>query len=175
MRKRKIQFSLSAQDVARALQDVKAFKLEIQQKAERLRERVAKEIANEAESGFRKSALDDVLRGGSRNADVTVTVKNGKGVSLVIASGEDAVWIEFGAGVYYNGPVGSSPHPNGTRLGLTIGSYGKGNGAKETWGYYGEDGELRLTKGTRATMPMYNAMTKVCGEISKIAAEVFMW
>ena len=55
---------------------------------------------------------------------------------------------------------------------MTIGGFGKGNGKKETWGYY-EEGTLKLTHGTPAVMPMARAVTTVCNEISEIAREVF--
>ena len=116
--------------------------------------------------------MDDLLRGGQRTAQVDVTIEDRENVTLVIASGEDAIWAEFGAGVHHNGSPGSSPHPKGSELGFTIGSYGKGMGKKDIWGFY-EDGELRLTHGAPATMPMYNALKTVCDEISEIAREVF--
>lgn len=116
--------------------------------------------------------MDDVLKGGVKTAQVTVSLSNTDDVSLVIANGEDAVWVEFGAGVYHNGSAGSSPHPEGSELGFTIGGYGKGMGKKEVWGYY-EGDELRLTHGTPAIMPMYNAVKTVCDEIADIAREVF--
>lgn len=80
--------------------------------------------------------------------------------------------MEFGAGVYHNGSAGSSPHPKGSELGFTIGGYGEGMGKRQTWGFY-EDSELRLTHGTPAIMPMYNALKTVCDEIAGIAKEVF--
>ena len=101
-----------------------------------------------------------------------VSIDERENVSIVIAAGEDAVWVEFGAGVYHNGSAGSSPHPEGSKLGFTIGGYGKGMGKRQTWGFY-EDGELRLTHGTPAVMPMYNAVKAVCDEIADIAKEVF--
>ena len=45
-------------------------------------------------------------------------------------------------------------------------------GKRQVWGFY-EDGELKLTHGAPATMPMYNAMKIVCDEIVAIAKEVF--
>lgn len=105
-------------------------------------------------------------------ADVDVTVTDKDNVSIIIANGEDAIWVEFGAGVYHNGSAGGSPHPKGSSLGFTIGGYGKGMGKKSVWGYY-EDGDLRLTHGTPAVMPMYNAVKTVCDNISAIAREVF--
>ena len=40
------------------------------------------------------------------------------------------------------------------------------------WGYY-EDGELVITRGTPASMPMYNAVQKVTKRAIEIAREVF--
>ena len=81
------------------------------------------------------------------------------------------MWVEFGAGVYHNGAVGSSPNPYGSELGFTIGSYGT-NGARDIWGFY-ENGELVLTHGTPAAMPLFHAVQDTIDEIPSIAKEVF--
>lgn len=167
-----ISFGLSSSDITRAIKKLDAYREEIARKAELLRERVAQEIVNEAQNGFDSSIVDDLLRGGGRPASVSVTTMNDGGMSLVIAKGSGAIWCEFGAGVYHNGAAGTSPHPNGETLGMTIGSYGEGHGKRNVWGYY-EDGELKLTHGTPATMPMYNAAKAVCDRITEIAMEVF--
>lgn len=80
--------------------------------------------------------MDDLTNesGGARTAEVQVSIDERENVSIVIAAGEDAVWVEFGAGVYHNGSAGSSPHPKGSELGFTIGGYGKGMGKRQTWG-----------------------------------------
>jgi hypothetical protein len=80
--------------------------------------------------------------------------------------------VEFGAGVYHNGSVGSSPHPKGVELGYTIGSYGKGYGKGRAWGYY-DNGELRITRGTPAKMPMYTATQSIINKAVSIAREVW--
>jgi hypothetical protein len=54
-----------------------------------------------------------------------------------------------------------------------IGTYGKGNGAKEVWGYLGSDGKIHLTRGTPASMPLYKAVQSVSRDIARIAREVF--
>lgn len=172
MRKRVIRVSLSENDIDRAIKEFEQYKQEIIHKTELLRAKVAKRIANLAQSGFNGAIVDDLIGEGRRNADVRVSVDEGENVSIVIAAGEDAVWVEFGAGVYHNGSAGSSPHPKGQELGFTIGGYGKGMGKRQVWGFY-EDGELRLTHGTPAVMPMYNAVKSVCDEIADIAKEVW--
>lgn len=172
MGKKVITFGLSAREINRAIKELEQYKQEIIRKTDLLREKVADRLAELAKSGFAGAVVDDLLRGGQRTAQVDVTIEDRENVTLVIASGEDAIWAEFGAGVHHNGSPGSSPHPKGSELGFTIGSYGKGMGKKDIWGFY-EDGELRLTHGAPATMPMYNALKTVCDEISEIAREVF--
>lgn len=172
MKKTVISFGLSAKEIDKAIKELEQYKQELIRKTTLLREKVADRIAELAQSGFNGAVVDDLLKGGVKTADVTVSLSNTDDVSLVIANGEDAVWVEFGAGVYHNGSAGSSPHPKGSELGLTIGGYGKGMGKKDVWGYY-EEGELRLTHGTPAVMPMYNAVKTVCDEIADIAREVF--
>lgn len=174
MGKRKISFGLSAKEINRAMRELEQYKQDFICKVEILRERVAERLVDESNQGFTGAIVDDLLQksGGPRLAEVSVSVEHKNGVSLVIASGEDAIWVEFGAGVYHNGSADSSPHPKGAELGFTIGGYGKGNGKKNIWGYY-SDGVLKLTHGTPAKMPMYQAVQTVCNEIANIAREVF--
>ena len=168
-----ISVSLSESGIEKAIQELLAYKQEIIRKTELLRQKVAARLADEARSGFNGSIVDDLTgKNNPRLADVNVSVDDRDNVSVVVAEGEDAVWVEFGAGVYHNGSVGSSPHPKGAELGFTIGGYGKGNGKKEIWGFY-EDGELRLTHGTPARMPMSQAMNTIINDIVSIAREVF--
>lgn len=93
--------------------------------------------------------------------------------ATLIVSGKDLLFIEFGAGVHYNGAVGSSPNPMGASKGYTIGSYGKGNGSKDSWYYYADTGELVRSQGTQATMPVYKAGVEMRQKMLKIAKEVF--
>lgn len=168
-----ISVSLSESGIEKAIQELLAYKQEIIRKTELLRQKVAARLADEARSGFNGAIVDDLTgKNNPRLADVNVSVDDRDNVSVVVAEGEDAVWVEFGAGVYHNGSVGSSPHPKGAELGFTIGGYGKGNGKKEIWGFY-EDGELRLTHGTPARMPMSQAMNTIINDIVSIAREVF--
>lgn len=91
----------------------------------------------------------------------------------LIVEGKDLLFIEFGAGVHYNGNLGGSPHPKGKEMGYTIGSYGKGQGKNDFWFYYADSGETVMSHGTQATMPVYKAGTEIRRQILKIAREVF--
>lgn len=93
--------------------------------------------------------------------------------ATLIVEGRELLFIEFGSGTSYNGAVGSSPHPKGEEFGYTIGSYGKGYGARKVWGYYAESGDLVLTRGVKATMPVYEADMEIIKSVTRIAKRVF--
>ena len=156
-----------------AIREIEAYERELSGKVKRLREAVAERIGEHAGAMFDGAVVDDMLNG-TRYAEVSVSIDSQENITLVIANGEDAVFVEFGAGVYHNGSPGSSPHPEGARLGFTIGSYGDGHGKRKVWGYREDgDGPLILTHGAPASMPMYNAMKNVLDQVAEIAKEVF--
>ena len=173
MSKKIISFTLDKKDIARAIKELKQFKTDFLRKVETYRLRVTEDISNSASLNFSSATMEHTVRGDRRKPNVNVSVDNRGNISVVVADGEDAVWCEFGAGVYYNGSVGSSPNPYGKALGFTIGSYGKGYGKGKAWGYYDDAGELVITRGTPATMPMYNAAKEVTKRAIDIAREVF--
>ena len=173
MSKTTIEFSLNATSINKAIRELEKHKQDVIRKSELFRKRVAEKISDYSASGFNGAIVDDITAksGGARMANVSMSIEDGDGVSIVIANGEDAVWVEFGAGVYHNGAAGSSPNPYGQELGFTIGGYGT-NGTKKTWGFY-EGDQLIITHGTPATMPMYNAVQRVVQDMATIAREVF--
>ena len=174
MSKRVIQIGLSEQEVDRAIRELANYRRDFLRKVDILRERIAERIASEAQSGFNGAVVDDLVNGGQKIADVHVTLDRGDSITVVIAQGKDAVWVEFGAGVYHNSTVGTSPHPRGAELGFTIGGFGTGKGKREVWGYKGKgEDTITLTRGTPAKMPMERAFLSVCSEIPEIVREVF--
>ena len=171
-----IKFGLSADEIQRAIDEVEKFKAEFQTKVDTCRKRIAEEIAAYASMYFGNAVMEDVIYGSPRKPEVTVDFDHKGDISVVVAHGEDAVWCEFGAGVYHNGSVGSSPNPYGKALGFKIGSYGEGRGGQQVWGYYTDPVNktgLVLTHGTPASMPMYNAAMEVLRKSVEIAREVF--
>ena len=171
-----IKFGLSTREIRSAIDAVEQYKENFQKKVDTYRKRMAEEIAVYASAYFDNSVMDDVINGRPRKPDVTVDWSDDGKIAVVVANGEDAVWCEFGAGVYHNGSVGSSPNPYGNDLGFTIGSYGKGRGQQKVWGYYTDPDSktgLVLTRGTPASMPMYNAAQEVLRKSVEIAREVF--
>ena len=99
--------------------------------------------------------------------------KDGVMTATLRLYGEDVMFVEFGAGVHFNGPAGSSPNPLGVQLGYTIGSYGHGQGAREYWFYEDETGATQVSYGTEATMPMWRADQEIRQKFASIAKSVF--
>lgn len=97
------------------------------------------------------STLNPHVMNGKSKGDMSITLR---------LQGEQAVFVEFGAGVYYNGSPGTSPHPYGVELGFTIGDYGLGLGKNDTWEYV-KNGKYHITHGTPAAMPLYHAGVKI--------------
>ena len=171
-----IKFGLSTSEIQRAIDEVEKFKIDFQKKVDTFRKRIAEEIAEQASANFGNAVMDDVINGSPRKPNVDVTFSDNGKIAVVVANGEDAVWCEFGTGVYHNGSVGTSPNPYGNDLGFTIGSYGKGHGKQQAWGYYTDPESktgLVITRGTPASMPMYNAAQEVLRKSVEIAREVF--
>lgn len=169
----KITLRLDREDIGRAIREVNSYASELEEKAKRLSARLSGELAELSEVGFNGALYDYVLNEGATVPDVNVSVDIRDDVYVVIALGKEAVFAEFGAGVYFNGPAGTSPHPWGPSNLFYIGTYGKGYGARKVWGYYDDGGNFKLTHGTPASKPMYYADQEVRSRIVEIAREVF--
>lgn len=170
--------SVSLSNIDAAINELNRYKTEFEQKCEELLRRVAERLAEEAQNGFNGAIVDDLTGNNSpRTANVIVKAENRGDYFAIVANGRDAVWVEFGAGVYHNGAAGTSPNPfASTATGvpsppIAIGTFGT-NGKRKAWGFY-EGGVLMITHGTPAAMPMYNAVQTVSREIAQIAREVF--
>ena len=105
----------------------------------------------------------------------------------LVVEGRDIMFFEFGAGIHYNGAAGTSKRKRedfesdsfdyhisgGAELGYTIGSYGKGQGKQNAWAYRAETGEIVISHGTEATMPLHSATVEIINNIEQIAKSVF--
>lgn len=110
-----------------------------------------------------------------KNHNTYIRINNFGGYSqaTLVCEGKSLAFIEFGAGIHYNTPAGTSPHPKWQELGYTIGSYGQGKGKNDSWTYIADSGEWVRSYGTEATMPVYKASVEIMQSIRRIAKEVF--
>jgi hypothetical protein len=113
--------------------------------------------------------MDD-LTGNLPTVSRTETVYKGDTCEAEVRlNGEDAVFFEFGAGQYYNVPVGSSEHPRATETGFTIGSYPGQTHAGDDYWYLPKEAKKRsgkdYTHGTKAVMPLHTAKMAVVNKL----------
>lgn len=161
--KKIIQMSLSSSSIGNAIKQLRAYRNSLDKKKEKLLKRLGDIGLREAQVRFANAIYD-----GAR--DITVTLNPTNNGYCIVADGKAAVFIEFGAGVYYNP---SEPYPNPRPAGVVgIGEYGYGRGKRKAWGYEDENGELVITHGNPAAMPMWYASEELRSNILKIAKEV---
>ena len=132
--------------------------------------------ADSARVSFKSAAY-----AGENDVEVSVS-RRGNGTVAVVATGNATLFIEFGTGVTFPDNHPSKPAGISGR-----GEYGKGNGKKSAWGYYGNPGnighvlkkgkndqpDLVITHGNPANACMYDAEKEVESRIYDIAKEVF--
>ena len=163
MSRKTISATLGASSIDKAIKELQAHEKWVKQKTVELTERLATIGAMEATVRFSRAYYD-----GEKDAEVSVEpISNGW---KIVASGGSVFFIEMGSGVYYNG---SEPYPDRPGGVAKIGEYGQGKGRQSTWGYYSDSGELVLTHGTPAAMPMLHASQVMQQEVERIAREVF--
>ena len=164
MAKRTITVKLNSKSIGSAIKELRAYKAWVERKTKELARRLAELGAGEAKVRFAGAQYD-----GNNDAEVSVeAIDNGY---KIVASGGSVFFIEFGAGVYYNG---TEPYPEPRPSGVVgIGEYGKGYGKRKAWGFYDEGGALVITHGTPAAMPMLHAGRTMQQDVEKIAKEVF--
>ena len=159
-----IRMSLSYSSIDDAIKELKSFRKSIDQKKDKLLEELGKIGVKEASVRFTTAMYDGVN-------DSNVTLKSSKNGYTIVAEGKAVAFIEFGAGVYHNsGEPYPDPRPDGI---VGIGEYGKGYGKRQAWGYRNESGELTITHGNPAAMPMWYASEEMRSKIEKIFKEVF--
>lgn len=173
MATRTISMSLSTDSIDAAIREIRQYREDFIRKCAELRRRVAERIFWSATNGFSVAITSDFLSGTPPINDVQVTMEDGGDMTVVIASGNEVLFIEFGAGVYYNGAPGDSPHPWGVEHGFGIGTYGKGHGVQNMWVVGSEGGKKIWSRGTPAAMPMYRGAEEAIRSMERIVREVF--
>ena len=164
MAKKVIKMRLSTSSIDNAIKELKAFRDSIDKKKDQLLEELANIGVREASVRFTTAMYDGVN-------DSSVTLEAISGGYCIKAEGKAVAFIEFGAGVYHNP---GEPYPNPRPTGIVgIGEYGKGHGKRQAWGFKDDSGELVITHGNPAAMPMWYASEEMRSKITKIAQEVF--
>ena len=102
---------------------------------------------------------------------VTVTMSGYVVEATLTVQGKDIAFIEFGAGIFYNG---ANEHPKASEMGMGVGTYpGQTHAFDVGWWYIGEDGQKHYSHGTEARYPLYNAKQTMVSRFFEIAKEYF--
>ena len=156
--------SLSVESIDNAIAELKSFRDSIDKKKDKLFEELANIGLEEATLRFTGAVYD-------RETHTDIEVKSISNGYVIVASGKDVAFIEFGAGIHYNNNStykGKKPEEISD-----IGTYGKGYGSRHMWGYPDGNGGIKLTHGNPAAMPMWYAREEMRKNILKISREVF--
>ena len=161
--------ALDSISVRNAIMDLETYRDRMDDRALEVRERMADIIAKHVRMAYTTVVVDDTTDGPITGASATVEVESDSTTTTITVDGEDVIFIEFGAGVYHNGGVGSSPNPWGAKLNYTIGSYSKSHPEKEIWIFSDFYKVKHWTHGTPASMPLYKAFMSALGQLQEIA------
>lgn len=179
MARHTINISLSEKSVNEAIRQLQQYKDWLIKKTSQLVKELAEIGIPVIDENMAKASYtydEKGVRSGSDTSHYThVEIHSFGGFSraTLVVEGKELLFIEFGAGVYYNGSAGSSPHDKGVVNGMVIGSYGEHHGVQKVWGYYDDDGNLVLTHGVEAQMPVYKADMEIIQKYVEVARRVF--
>ena len=132
-----------------------------------------------------KVRFENAKYSGSNDVKCYIDQKNN--TCIIIAEGEAVAFIEFGTGSTHRGwgaagTVGALPLPD--NIG-EHGTYGKGNGKRDHWSYYGDPGNdantvmykdkgtLVITSGNDAAMAMWGAVEEMASQVEATWREVW--
>lgn len=129
-----------------------------------------------------KANVVNIDSGATKNSIKGMIVNGNK---AVIMAGENAIWLEFGTGVYWNGVNGSYPEPLPDGIDK-VGTHGQGHGAQSGWYYptdderyiiadgYKDDGKgIGYTHGILANRFMFQAKQMLVQKAPKWAENFF--
>lgn len=94
----------------------------------------------------------------------------------IFLEGKDALFIEFGAGIYYNN---GNNHPKAAEFGYGIGTYPSDHPPNRAinpgyWWYGNKQTGRHLSLGTEATMPIYHAAETIRNNLIIEAVETLV-
>lgn len=159
----KISMTLSVSSIDKAIKQIEDYKNRLSDKAKRLCERLAYQGAVRVSLGFASAIYT-----GAKDFNVTVE-ETDKGYRI-LADGETALILEFGAGARY-GYGNPLADENGMGPGTYPDAKGHWNDPRGWW--IPKDRGGGHTYGNPPAMPMYKASREMRENVEKVAREVF--
>lgn len=149
-----------------AIKELKAY----QQKLDSQIEELVRILANDGVV-VAKSWLG-ATQGDSTRAVVGLEIDSAGDIkrAMITLSGRDALFVEFGAGIYYN----STDPPHAAEFGYGVGTYpNQKNAFKNGWYYIDETGYKAYSHGTEGTYPLYHAADNIRNTAIMKALSIF--
>ena len=154
-----------------AIAQLEKYEKKIRQLETELPKALAELGETEAQVRFNSACYDILISGIWDTPNISVTAEPTEKGFAVVASGHEVCFVEFGAGVYYNG-AGSylGTRPPGV---VGIGEYGSGLGKRWAWAFTDAvTGEKKITRGTPANDCMYFTAAEMRRRIADTARRI---
>lgn len=128
--------------------------------------------AESAQVKFDSAVYDVLLNGAGTIANINVTSQPTGNGFAVVANGREVCFVEFGAGVHFNGA--GSTYKGQRPTGIDgIGEFGKGHGKQHVWVYESQfSGNKMFTQGTPASNAMYYTANEIRRRVVKEARRI---
>lgn len=167
-----IKCKLDVDSIDNAIKEIQAYKKSITDKVEDLMNALLQDGL--AESAQRLASTAGDSHDAVTNKQIVLKTEDTV-VATIFLEGPDALFIEFGAGIYYNN---GNSHPKAAEFGYYIGSYPSEHPPNRAinpgyWWYKGDDGGKHLSFGTQASMPIYYASESIRNNAVQRAIEIF--
>ena len=164
-----IEINLSKSSIKDAIRKLEAYRDGVVDKNEEFVRRLAKLGEPVVESNIARARGD---ANPHHKTEIKTISKTDKSTSCVLLlEGEEILFFEFGAGIYYN----EVDAPHAKQFGYGVGTYPNQTHAfdEDGWWYRDDDNVLHHSYGTEATMPMLKASHEIIANIRRIAREVY--
>lgn len=170
----KINVDLSINGISKAIDMVDLYIKKLDRLVKELPEALARYGEVQAQAKYNTAAYNILLYdsqgnldGSGSHPDIFVHAESEGDGWRVYADGVEVCFVEFGAGVYYNGDGGNyqGKRPPGV---VGIGQFGKGQGKKTQWGIPGG----AVTRGTPASNALYFTMQDMKEKIEEEARRI---
>ena len=165
----KIKIDLSTSSVRDAIKQLEAYRDKLEDKNEKFVRELAKLGKPVIKSNIARASGDS---NPLHHIDIiTVEKTETKTSCMLTLDGEDILFFEFGAGIYYN----EEDPPHAERFGYGVGTYPDQEHAFDPngWWYRDDSDILHHSYGTEATSPMLKASHEIIANIRRIAREVY--
>ena len=168
---RKISIPLSVSGIENAVKEFKTYTNSFDVKCERLIERLI-DVGIPVIQQYAGSFKGDSNRNTKVYFELHRQPNANSAWGKLVAQNKDILFIEFGAGIYWN--QGQPPHPQEIEFGYGVGTYPGQTHAFDKDGWYYWNGFRRIKSyGTQATMPVYESYIEMKTRVLDIAKEVF--